>query len=86
MSGGTLLRCKDVVLEAGASKVSAFVTHAVFPMESWRKICDEKIPFQNFYITDSIGTVADTLQGVKPFHVLSLADSISQYCGEYILD
>jgi len=37
-TGGTLIECKNVLLKRGATRVSAFVTHAVFPDESWKKI------------------------------------------------
>jgi hypothetical protein len=36
-TGNTLLECARVLKEAGALEVSAYVTHAVFPNESWRK-------------------------------------------------
>lgn len=37
IAGGTLIQCKNALLEAGAAKVSAFVTHAVFPQESYKR-------------------------------------------------
>jgi len=37
MTGGTVLECVNVMKKNGAVKVSAYVTHAVFPQESWRK-------------------------------------------------
>lgn len=36
-SGGTLLQAAKALKEAGATRVSAYCTHAVFPNESWRK-------------------------------------------------
>jgi len=34
-SGGTLLKCQKALKAAGASAVSCYVTHAVFPGEAW---------------------------------------------------
>lgn len=81
-TGGTLLECKSAILKEGASHVSAFVTHAVFPMESWKRFVhgeenSDPHPFERFYITDSCPTVAQLLKDTKPFSVLSLAPSIS---------
>lgn len=36
-TGGTLLECQRLLTSMGASAVSAYVTHGVFPRESWRK-------------------------------------------------
>ena len=35
--GGTLIECQKLLSQHGASAVSAYVTHGVFPKESWRK-------------------------------------------------
>jgi hypothetical protein len=42
-TGSTLLECAKVLLAAGAAAVSAYVTHAVFPNESWRKFVPDSI-------------------------------------------
>merc|ERR1712232_1224082 len=54
-SGGTLLNCKNLLLELGAAKVSCFVTHAVFPNNSWKKFTEESEDkrFHKFFITNS---------------------------------
>eukprot|EP01130_Rhizamoeba_saxonica_P007554 TRINITY_DN3054_c0_g1_i2.p1 TRINITY_DN3054_c0_g1~~TRINITY_DN3054_c0_g1_i2.p1 ORF type:complete len:172 (-),score=30.76 TRINITY_DN3054_c0_g1_i2:246-761(-) len=39
-TGGTLLQCKNRIFELGATKVSAFVTHPVFPQESFRRFSE----------------------------------------------
>ncbi|KAJ0590283.1 putative ribose-phosphate diphosphokinase [Helianthus annuus] len=36
-SGDTLIECQKVLAAHGATKVSAYVTHAVFPKKSWKK-------------------------------------------------
>ncbi|CAI0461317.1 unnamed protein product [Linum tenue] len=36
-SGGTLIECQKVLAAHGAAKVSAYVTHGVFPKRSWER-------------------------------------------------
>lgn len=89
-TGGTLLECKAAILREGASHVSAFVTHAVFPQESYKRFLhapdnkDER-PFEHFYVTDSCPTVTAVIQNKPPFKIVSLAASIS-HCIEAHLE
>jgi ribose-phosphate pyrophosphokinase len=84
-TGGTLIQCKNALMEAGATAVSAFVTHAVFPQESWKKFLaePEEKRFKNFYVTDSCPTVSKIIDGKGPFKVLSIADSILSAITKY---
>jgi len=83
-TGGTLIECKNVLLANKASKVSAYVTHAVFPQDSWKRFTVEgPNQFKTFYTTDSCPSVAKILSGVKPFEVLSLAASMTQIIMRY---
>eukprot|EP00005_Dracoamoeba_jomungandri_P006428 CAMPEP_0174261616 /NCGR_PEP_ID=MMETSP0439-20130205/11607_1 /TAXON_ID=0 /ORGANISM="Stereomyxa ramosa, Strain Chinc5" /LENGTH=217 /DNA_ID=CAMNT_0015346119 /DNA_START=357 /DNA_END=1010 /DNA_ORIENTATION=- len=80
-TGGTLIQCQVALLKQGATKVSAFVTHPVFPQESWKRFTDpaegnEK--FHNFFITNSCPAMAEFLQDKDPFRVLSIAQSIAE--------
>lgn len=61
----------------GAAKISLYVTHAVFPEESWKKFteCDE-VEFTNFWITDSIPSALE-LNGKGPFKVITISDVIA---------
>jgi len=83
-SGGTLLACKNALLEHGASNVSCFVTHAIFPNASWKKFTEEpkEKAFQKFYVTNSCPEVTSQLENHEPFKVLSLAPSICQFLSE----
>ena len=72
-TGGTILECKSVLLGAGASAISVYATHGVFPQNSWEKFCDNG--FDTFWITDSC-PVASSIDGIEPFKVLSLAPLI----------
>ena len=52
-SGGTLLECAKAVRFRGSMSTSCFVTHAVFPNDSWRKFTDPECEFKHFWITVS---------------------------------
>jgi ribose-phosphate pyrophosphokinase len=75
-TGGTLIECNKALRNAGARSVSAAVTHGVFPNESWKRIIEGEICFDNFWITDSCPTTAQAVIGKKPFEVISLSDVI----------
>jgi len=77
-SGGTLLECAKPLLLGGASKVSCFVTHGVFPKESYKKFIGNAL-IHKFWITDSIPTTAAAVEGQAPFEVLSLAPLLAGY-------
>lgn len=74
-TGGTALECGRLLQVLGARAVSAYVTHGVFPQDSWKKFLDAG--FENFWITDSCPAAARAVSGVKPFEVLCLAPLIA---------
>ncbi|XP_077250964.1 ribose-phosphate pyrophosphokinase 4-like isoform X1 [Tasmannia lanceolata] len=81
-SGATLIECQKVLAAQGASKVSAFVTHGVFPKQSWERFTHKNTegsdkPFAHFWITDSCPLTVNAVAGKAPFEVLSLAGSIA---------
>ncbi|XP_010932113.1 ribose-phosphate pyrophosphokinase 4 [Elaeis guineensis] len=81
-SGGTLIECQKVLATHGAAKVSAYVTHGVFPKQSWERFLQngsEGSPnnFTYFWITDSCPLTVKTIANSAPFEVLSLAGSIA---------
>jgi len=83
-TGGTLIECKNALLVHGAQKVSAYVTHAVFPQDSWTKFCqDAPDQFSVFYVTDSCPEVANVLKDKKPFKVLPISTSIAKNILKY---
>jgi len=84
-TGGTLIQCGEAIRQAGASHVSAFVTHAVFPQESWKKftLLPPNSRFTHFYVTDSCPIVASLINDQPPFQVLSLAPSIAEQISQY---
>ncbi|KAM0019724.1 putative ribose-phosphate diphosphokinase [Helianthus debilis subsp. tardiflorus] len=81
-SGGTLIECQKVLAAHGATKVSAYVTHAVFPKNSWKKFVHKngentKDAFAYFWFTDSCSPTVKNIENKAPFEVLSLAGSIA---------
>eukprot|EP00997_Jenningsia_sp_PLL12_P005457 NODE_2137_length_979_cov_59.583871_g1752_i0.p1 GENE.NODE_2137_length_979_cov_59.583871_g1752_i0~~NODE_2137_length_979_cov_59.583871_g1752_i0.p1 ORF type:complete len:225 (-),score=64.51 NODE_2137_length_979_cov_59.583871_g1752_i0:123-797(-) len=76
-SGGTLIACKNVLLQRGAAKVSAYVTHGVFPNESWKKFTDGS--WTKFYVSDSVPDTIKAIEGVAPFEVCPLAAELHEF-------
>jgi phosphoribosylpyrophosphate synthetase len=78
-TGGTLYETGKLLKEAGAASVNAFVTHGVFPNDSWKRFNKggDRACFDKFWVTNSIPTVTNKLpeeDGV--FEVLDLMDLI----------
>jgi ribose-phosphate pyrophosphokinase len=73
-TGGTLIESASELRRAGATSVSAYATHGVFPQESWRRFTPDL--FAHVWITDSCPQTANRVQGLAPFEVLSLAPLI----------
>ena len=78
-TGGTLYESGKVLKEAGALSVNAFVSHAVFRNQTWKRfnVGGDRACFDKFWVTNSIPTVTDELP-VKDgiFEVLDLMDLI----------
>ncbi|KAK9902149.1 hypothetical protein WJX75_006001 [Coccomyxa subellipsoidea] len=78
-SGGTLIECQRLLKTQGAEAVSAYVTHGVFPKESWRRFTKANgtaDAFKYFWITDSCPRTVQAIQGQAPYEVISLAGPI----------
>ena len=67
----------QALLSAGAVNVSAYVTHAVFPQDSWKKFTNCDVKFDKFYITNSLPW-AKEIANNPPFILLSLCDVLSK--------
>jgi phosphoribosylpyrophosphate synthetase len=66
----------------GALHVSAYVTHGVFPNESWKRFQPEGPNgpvdgFSYFWISDSCPNTVEAVTDLAPFEVLSLAEPIA---------
>lgn len=70
--------CLQVLQSAGAAAISVFVTHPVFPQQSWQKFRADQseVQFANVWVTDSLPQ-AKELAKHPPFEVLSLCDVIA---------
>jgi len=64
----------------GAAHVSVYVTHGVFPNQTWERFTAPSNGTGdgfNFWITDSCATTAAALANQAPYEILSLADPIA---------
>lgn len=77
-TGGTLFECGLALKAAGAEEVNAYVTHGVFPNESWKRFMrnGDRGCFEKFYLTDSIPTVTNNLPADDVFEILPLSSTI----------
>jgi phosphoribosylpyrophosphate synthetase len=64
--------------EAGAQHISMYVTHAVFPQNSWQNFTKPLggVNVKNFWITDSIPHALE-ISEVPPFKLIPLCDVIA---------
>jgi phosphoribosylpyrophosphate synthetase len=77
-TGGTLFECAVALSKHGASSVSAFVAHGVFPNDCWKNFCrgGSKSTFAKFWLTNSIPSTACKLPTDDCFEVLDLMPQI----------
>ena len=68
----------------GALAVSAYVTHGVFPKDSWKRFTASSsgngsgaTDFKHFWITDSCPKTVQAVANQAPFEVISLAEPIA---------
>ncbi|CAI9092986.1 OLC1v1028379C4 [Oldenlandia corymbosa var. corymbosa] len=81
-SGSTLIECQKVLAKHGATKISAYVTHGIFPNRSWERFDHDKggdpeNGMAYFWITDSCPQTVKEVKNRAPFEVLSLAAVIA---------
>ncbi|KAK9113655.1 hypothetical protein Syun_020452 [Stephania yunnanensis] len=81
-SGGTLIECQKVLAAHGAAKISAYVTHGIFPNRSWERFQQDnggspESGLTYFWITDSCPLTVKEVKNRRPFEVLSLAGAIA---------
>jgi phosphoribosylpyrophosphate synthetase len=84
-TGGTLYECGVALRNAGATSVSAFCAHGVFPNESWRRFLKsgDRNCFEKFYLTNSIPTVTDILPKDDVYVILDLTKKIVEDLDKY---
>lgn len=83
-SGGTLIECGKLLHSLGAAHVSAYVTHGVFPQDSFKRFECEAGPgeesrfgWYKVWLTDSCANTTVAVQDLEPFEVISLAAPIA---------
>ncbi len=81
-TGGTLYECAVALKNKGATKVSAFAVHAVFPNGAWRafsrNLNGSRAQFDKFWVTNSIPITTNQLPKDDVFEVLDLIPLIEQ--------
>ena len=81
-TGGTLLEAARVLKDRGARHVYAYVTHAIFPNESWKKfIYPSDMPTEDrlvskFWTTNSVPATTEQFPTDNVFEVLDLLPQI----------
>ena len=82
-TGGTLFECAKLMRQHGFVIVDAFVTHAIFPHQSFLEFLPgrSKACIDCFYVTNSIPEVANDLPG-NTFQVISLVPSLVTHIAE----
>ena len=75
-----MILCKCYVIfkvlrERKCLSVNMYVTHPVFPEQSWKKFTEPELNVANFWITDSIPHAREIVNH-PPFKVISLAQSL----------
>lgn len=76
-TGGTLIRCAEAAVAAGARQVGCVVPHAVFPEGSHAKFVGKDRAIHRFITTDSVVGAPEKLEGLgedSPFEVVSLSE------------
>ena len=78
-TGGTLYECAAALKAAGATDVSGFVVHAVFPGESWRRFLRgaDRGVFARFWLSSSNPAVCGQIPSGDVFEVLDLTPRIA---------
>ena len=82
-TGGTLFECLLTLREDGFTQISAYVTHPIFPNDSYIDFLEggSKSGFHRFYVTDSVPEVAYNLPSPL-FQVISLVPDISLFLSQ----
>ena len=75
-TGGTMIEAARALRRAGASSVSAYATHGVFPQEAWRRFTSDI--FAKVWVTDSCPRTSEKVKALDHFEVLSLAPLIAE--------
>lgn len=84
-TGGTLYECGVALKNAGALEVNAFVTHGVFPKESWKRFqrSGDRGCFNKFFLTNSIPTTTNNLPKDDVYEILDISNKIVQDLDRY---
>ena len=84
-TGGTLYECGLALKRSGALGVSAFVAHAVFPGDAWKRFLrgGDRHVFDTFWVTNSIPTRIKDLPEGDVYQTLDLTTKIVEDLDAY---
>ncbi len=74
-SGGTLVNAAEALLQAGASEVSAYITHGVLSSGAPARIAASKL--KELVVTDSIAETEE-VKNAKNIRIMSISDHIGE--------
>eukprot|EP00929_Paragymnodinium_shiwhaense_P106105 TRINITY_DN7123_c0_g1_i1.p1 TRINITY_DN7123_c0_g1~~TRINITY_DN7123_c0_g1_i1.p1 ORF type:complete len:637 (+),score=110.72 TRINITY_DN7123_c0_g1_i1:85-1995(+) len=79
-TGGTMYECAAKLKAAGAKSVTGYVTHAVFPGESWKRFLrgGDRGIFERFWLTSSNPAVCKQIPGGDVFEIIDLAPRVAR--------
>lgn len=77
-SGGTLINCAELLHTFNPLTVNAFVTHTVFPNDSYEKLFESEL-FTTFYHTNSVPHVAEKIYIYADDVCLNIKDNLLNY-------
>lgn len=80
LSAKTSIMAKQALVEAGASEVSLFVSHGMFPGKGLERA--ESAGFSEIWITDSWPDTVEKVNGRKPWHIMPLDTPIAEILTE----
>lgn len=85
-TGGTLFECRQALVAEGAKRVSAYVTHSVFPNDCFTRFLEtgDRSGFFKFYVTDTVPEVASKLDGHAPFRVLRVGSHLAADIAKFL--
>lgn len=74
-TGDSFEKCREVLVQMGAKKVSAYATHGVFLNGAHKKFLFNE-NYHKFYVTNSVPEISHKLEGLKPFEIIKLDNMI----------
>ena len=82
-SGGTLNECRKALIECGYKNVCAYVTHSIFPCDSWKNFTSTSINLP-FAVTNLTNTNTNTDTNTDTFYKFYTTNSVPEVTDKLI--